>query len=170
MRTAIAFVAVLCGAAGTAMPHGRTGQPFSASWQRCETYRDASVCAWIAMAQKGLRACAVRQDFATNAYYTHRLTGTATGNRVHFDRICGDPGPETDSFCAGQAPEGVKNVGWTSYDRTLHVCKGHLVDDPAGCNGPNGSGMERVSASRLPLSDADRGWLASCATSVPRDR
>ncbi len=108
--------------------------------------------------------CAIRQDFATNAYYTHRLIGTVNANRVHFDRICGDPGSETDTFCAGHAPEGAQKIGWSSYDQTVHLCESGLSDTPTGCTGTqDDQQMARVSTDRLPLSDEDRDWLAACA-------
>lgn len=164
MRIVIAALAALLVPACAMTSKHETEPPFTASWERCSTYRDASVCAWTAMVQNGARVCAVRQDFATNAYYTHRLIGAADGNRAHFDRICGDPSSETDSFCAGQAPEGAEKVGWASYHRTLHLCGGRLSDNPAGCTGVRDDmGMTRVSTSRLPLADADRDWLAACA-------
>lgn len=164
-------VAILLGALFVpAIGHGAEGTspaPVTASWERCETYLGASVCAWTVLVQNGARVCGVQQDFATNAYYTHRLIGTAEGNRVHFDRICGDPGSETGTFCTGSAPENAVDVGWGHYDRTLHLCDGFLSDGPDGCSeAPDDMAMLSVPVGSLPLSEDDRAWLDACASGL----
>ncbi|MFV0625420.1 hypothetical protein ACBY01_15605 [Sphingomonas sp. ac-8] len=163
-RNAIACAAILIATACVTTAEGEAEAPFTAGWEHCDTLRGASVCTWIAMAQKGTRVCAVAEDFATNAYQSHRLIGTATGSRVRFTKICGDPGSETDSRCPGQADEGTEKVGWTGYDRSFHLCKGRLFENPQGCEGGDDTSMQPVSSSRLPISEEDRGWLATCTT------
>lgn len=163
MRIAVASVMVFAATACVMTPEHAVSRLVD-GWERCERHRDGSICTWTAMARNGSRVCAVRQDFATNVYYTHRLTGSADGDRVKFDQICGDPGSETDSYCAGQAPQGAQNVGWAPYDQTVHLCDGRLSDDPAGCTGANADAdMIPISLARLPLTDDDRHWLTRCA-------
>jgi hypothetical protein len=163
MRLAAVLVAALFIPAAGHATEAPSPAPFAASWERCGTLHGASVCTWMTMRQNGTRVCAVREDFATNAYYTHRLTGTADGNRVHFDQICGDPGSETETFCAGSAPEGEVNVGWGAYDRTLSVCDGLLSEGAAACTGePDDAAMTNVPADSLPLSEEDLAWLNAC--------
>jgi hypothetical protein len=167
MRIAAILLAALLVPAFAAFPERSVPAPFTGSWQSCEDYQGSSICAWRVMVQSGTRVCGMQQDFATNAYYTHRLIGTAEGNRVHFDRICGDPGSETSTYCA--EPPGLEagetvQVGWGRYDLDLDLCNGRLSADPAGCPaGGRASGMPRVPASRVPLPAEDRAWLASCA-------
>jgi hypothetical protein len=173
MRIAAVFLAALLVPASAGLTERSAPAPLSGSWQSCEDYQGSSVCAWTTMVQSGARVCGMQQDFATNAYYTHRLVGTAAGNRVHFDRICGDPGSETSTYCAGQEPPGLApgdrvEVGWGRYDLTHYVCNGRLYTarpgQPARCAGVSRAvGMPRVPASRLPLTAGDHAWLAACA-------
>lgn len=173
MRIAAILLAAMLVPASAAQPERAVPAPFTGSWQSCEDYRGSSICAWTIMVQNGARVCGMQQDFATNAYYTHRLVGRAEGNRVHFDRICGDSGSETNTYCAGQEPPGLApgdrvTVGWGRYDRTHSLCNGRLFTagpgQPASCTGvPRAAGVPRVSASRLPLTPEDRAWLAACA-------
>ena len=50
MRIAIVFVVAGFGTAYATTPVDNAEPPFAGGWERCESYRDASVCAWIAMA------------------------------------------------------------------------------------------------------------------------
>lgn len=135
----------------------------AAAWESCGTLRGASVCTWTALVRRGGQVCAVRQDFATNTYYVHRLMGVAAGDGARFTRICGDPGSETDSFCEGQAPDGAEKVGWTSYDQTVRICDGRLSFGAAECSATSEDDMRPVAFSELPMSDDDRAWLTTCA-------
>ncbi|MDQ8758125.1 hypothetical protein RCO27_18010 [Sphingosinicella sp. LHD-64] len=173
MRIAAMFLVAVLIPAASARTERATPAPFTGSWQSCEDYRGSSICAWTTMVQSGARVCGMQQDFATNAWYTHRLVGIAEGNRVRFDRICGDPGSETNTWCAGQVPPGIPpeervQAGWGRYDLTRSVCNGRLFTarpgQPASCAGlSRTAGTPRVPASRLPLSDDDRAWLTACA-------
>ncbi|MBT2245805.1 hypothetical protein JQK15_20025 [Sphingobium sp. BHU LFT2] len=164
VRLACTVLAALLVPASVALSQQEKGAPFSGAWEHRDTYQGESIWAWEAMIQKGQRVCAISQDFATNAYYTHRLTGTADGNRVHFDRICGDRGMETDAYCTARAPNGADPYGWRSYNQTLHLCRDRLTPSSSGCNSvAEDAGMTRTSADRLPLSEEDRAWLSACA-------
>lgn len=165
-RIAVACAAILVATACVTTAEGEADATFTGGWEHCATLRGASICTWVALAQTGTRVCAVSEDFATNAYQSHRLIGTATGNRVRFTRICGDPGSETDSRCPGRALKGTGKVGWTDYDRSFHLCKGRLSENSEGCEGGDDTSMQRVSNSRLPMSEEDRGWLAICTADV----
>lgn len=171
MRIAAILLAALLIPAASARTERAAPAPFTGSWQSCDEYQGSSICAWTTMVQRGARVCGMQQDFATNAFYTHRLVGTVQGNRVHFDRICGDPGSETNTYCAeppGLAPGETVQVGWGRYDLTHYICNGRLFTarpgQPASCAGASrAAGVPRVPASRLGLTDEDRAWLAACA-------
>lgn len=142
--------------------------PFEGLWRDCESWQGSSVCAYTALAQRGTRVCGVQSDFATNRYYVQRFVGTARGNVVEIDRICGDPGSETDTYCAGQAPADAAKVGWGAPDRQLSLCQGHLQvgnkGDAASCT----RASARAGLPKVPRDDGDgpqaedRAWMASC--------
>ena len=171
----IAMIAMLSIAAGVSASHPAPAlapAPFDGMWRTCETYRGAEVCAYRMLVQRGSRVCGVQRDFATNAYYEHRFVGTVKANIAHIEKICGDPGSETDTYCAGRAPADAEKVGWGVSDDKLFLCNGRLLaasgDSPASCAGAaRQAGMPRV---RTPRGDGpqpdDRAWLASCAAGV----
>lgn len=167
----LAMVAILSVAAGVAVSKPAPAQapaPFNGGWMSCETYRDSYICAYKALAQRGTRVCGVQSDFATNRYYVQRFVGTARDNVVQIEKICGDPGSETDTYCAGQAPADAEKVGWGTSDRQLSLCQGHLVEgqkgEPAHCTGA----VARVGLPKVSRWDGqgpeheDRAWMASC--------
>lgn len=167
----LAFLALLPFAAlltGGAAPE-RASRPFDGAWMSCETYQGARICSYTLTVQKGARVCGVQRDFATNAYYTQRFIATAEGKSARIDRICGDPGSETDTYCAGRAPAGVEKVGWGDSNRTLHACGVRLYgtdrDQPFSCTGARpAAGMPKVRSlgGEGPEAD-DKAWIASCA-------
>ncbi len=143
--------------------------PFEGTWMSCESYQGSSICAYTALAQRGTRVCGVQSDFATNSYYVQRFIGTARGNVVEIDKICGDPGSETDTYCAGQAPEGAEKVGWGTSDRQLSLCKGRLSGGKKGevsacTNASARNGLPKVSRLNGEGPEAeDRAWMVSCS-------
>ena len=167
----LAFLALLPFAAlltGGAAPE-RASRPFDGAWMSCETYQGARICSYTLTVQKGARVCGVQRDFATNAYYTQRFIATAEGKSARIDRICGDPGSETDTYCAGRAPAGAEKVGWGESNRTLHACGVRLYgtdrDQPFSCTGARpAAGMPKVLSlgGEGPEAD-DKAWIASCA-------
>jgi hypothetical protein len=158
------FAALVTG--GAASQHEPA--PFDGAWMACETYQGANICAYTLMEQRGDRVCGVQRDFATNAYYTQRFVATAKDNRAHIDRICGDPGSETDTYCAGQAPADAAKVGWGTSDQTLQACGNrlHSVKDGdsfscAGARPDAGLPKVRTLGSEGPEPE-DKAWMASC--------
>jgi hypothetical protein len=142
--------------------------PFNGAWMACETYQGANICSYTLTAQRGDRVCGVQRDFATNAYYTQRFIATAKGSRAHIDRICGDPGSETDTYCAGQAPPDAAKVGWGTSDQTLQTCGSrlHSVKDGgdfscAGARPDAGLPKVRTLDGEGPEPE-DEAWMASC--------
>lgn len=159
------FAALLTG--GTTAEPAPT--PFDGAWMSCETYQGARICSYTLMVQEGARVCGIQRDFATNADYTQRFVATAEGKRARIDRICGDPGSETDTYCAGHAPAAAEKVGWGDSNRTLHACGARLYgadrDQPFSCAGaPTDAGMPKVRSlgGEGPEAD-DKAWIASCA-------
>jgi len=144
-------------------------RPFDGAWMSCETYQGARICSYTLMVQTGTRVCGVQRDFATNADYTQRFVATAEGKSASIDRICGDPGSETDTWCAGQAPAGAEKVGWGSSNRTLHACGARLYgadsNQPFSCaDARPAAGMPKVRSlgGEGPEAD-DKAWIAACA-------
>lgn len=143
--------------------------PFDGAWMSCETYRGAEICSYKLLAQRGSRVCGVQRYFATNAYYEQRFVGTVKGGVARIEKICGDPGSETDTYCTGRAPRDAAKIGWGSTDDRLFQCRGRLFstssDVPASCQGVTSvMGMPRVRSlgEQGPQPD-DRAWLAACA-------
>ena len=161
---ALPFAALLTGGAAPE----RLRLPFDGTWMHCETYRGASICAYKVMAQRGTRVCGVQRDFATNAYYTQRFVATADKSTARIDKICGDPGSETDTYCAGQAPTPGAKSGWGPSDRTLHSCGNGLFSAESGtpftCAGARPeTGLPRVGSLKDEGPDSDdAAWIASC--------
>ena len=143
-------------------------EPFNGAWMDCETYEGARICGYKLLAQRGERVCGIQRDFATNRYYEQRFVGTAKANVARIDKICGDPGSETDTYCAGRAPSDAEKVGWEKTDDTLLVCGGRLHGAAAG-NAPacakvkREAGLPRVPSLGREAPDPDElAWLASC--------
>jgi len=159
------FGALLTG--GAAPEPART--PFDGAWMNCESYQGANICSYTLMVQAGTRVCGVQRDFATNAYYTQRFVATAEGKSARIDRICGDPGSETDTYCAGRAPAGAEKTGWGASNRTLHACGTRLYGADNGeafscATARAEAGLPKVGTlpNEGPEPD-DEAWLASCA-------
>ena len=154
-------------AAGGAAPEPAKA-PFDGAWMSCETYRGATICAYKRMMQRGTRVCGVQRDFATSAYYTQRFIATADGKSARIDKICGDPGSETDTYCAGQAPASAAKVGWGTSDQTLFACGNSLysTDNGAGfaCSkAAKAAGLPKVrSLGGEGPEPEDAAWMASC--------
>ena len=164
----VAIVSMAALGTGLSASKPSPAQPFEGNWMSCETYQGSPVCAYKAMVQRGDRVCGVQSDFATNRFYVQRFVGTARGNVVQIDKICGDPGSETDTYCAEQAPADAAKVGWGSSDRQLTLCKGRLRTGEKGgvssCTRASArEGLPKVS--RLDgegPAPEDRAWMVSC--------
>lgn len=143
--------------------------PFEGAWMSCETYRGSEICSYKLLAQRGSRVCGVQRYFATNAYYEQRFVGTVTGGVAQIDKMCGDPGSETDTYCPGRAPRDAAKVGWAPSKERLFQCRGRLFstssDAPTSCRGvTRDMGIPRVrSLGEQGLQPEDRTWLAACA-------
>lgn len=143
--------------------------PFNGAWMSCETYQGAEICDYTQLAQRGNRVCGLQRYFATNAYYEQRFVGTAKANVAQIEKICGDPGSETSTYCTGHAPADAEKVGWEATDEKLFVCNGRLLSASSGeaascAKATRQSGLPRVR--RLGDQGPDAGelaWLASCA-------
>ncbi|MBL0916390.1 MAG: hypothetical protein IBJ13_13035 [Sphingopyxis sp.] len=159
------FAALMTGGAASAP----TRMPFDGAWMNCEAYRGSSICSYKLMRQTGTRVCGVQRDFATNAYYTQRFIATAEGKNARIDRICGDPGSETDTYCTGRAPAGAEKIGWGASNRTLHACGDHLYGADSGkafsCAAARPeAGLPKVrTLSNEGPEPEDEAWLAACA-------
>lgn len=159
------FAALLTG--GAAPEPTRT--PFDGAWMSCETYQGASICSYTLMAQAGTRVCGVQRYFATNAYYTQRFIATAEGKSARIDKICGDPGSETDTYCAGRAPASAEKIGWGTSNRTLHACGNGLYGTDKGeafsCAAarPEAALPKVRTLSNEGPEPEDKAWMASCA-------
>jgi len=168
MRLAMIII-LSAGALGAGISASKApSPPFEGAWMSCENFRDSYICAYKVLAQRGNRVCGVQSDFATNRFYVQRFVGTARGNVVQVDKICGDPGSETDTYCAGQAPADAAKVGWGSSDTQLSLCKGHLrvgnKGDAPGCtNASAPDGLPKVaSLDGQGPEPEDQAWMASC--------
>ena len=164
----VAIVSMAALGTGLSASKPPPAQPFNGTWMNCETYQGASICAYKAMMQRGDRVCGVQGDFATNAFYVQRFVGTARGNVVQIDKICGDPGSETDTYCTGQAPSSAAKVGWGSSDRQLTLCRGRIhtgkKGDVSSCTRASArQGLPKVAAAKGEGPEPeDRAWMASC--------
>lgn len=168
LAMAIALTIAAGGAASTSAP-AQAPAPFNGMWRSCETYQGAEICDYKMLVQRGSRVCGVQGYFATNAYYEQRFVGTVKANVAHIEKICGDPGSETDTYCAGRAPDDAEKVGWGAADEKLFLCNGRLLaasgDEAASCAGVKrqwGLPRARALGGDGPSSE-DRAWLASCA-------
>lgn len=170
MRLALTILLPIAAGVSAATPApAQAPAPFDGMWRSCEPYQGSEICSYRMLVQRGNRVCGVQRDFATNAYYEHRFVGTVKANVAHIEKICGDPGSETDTYCAGRAPDNAAKVGWQAYDEKLFLCNGRLLgasgDDPASCAGVSRqSGLPRVRSEGgdRPQPD-DLAWLKSCA-------
>ncbi|WP_439567538.1 hypothetical protein [Sphingopyxis sp.] len=142
--------------------------PLDGAWMACETYRGAKICSYKLLVQRGSRVCGVQRYFATSAYYEQRFVGTVKGHVAQIEKICGDPGSETDTYCTGRAPRDAENIGWGTSTEKLFQCRGRLFsasgDAAVDCKGVmTGMGMPRVrSLGGEGPAPEDRAWLASC--------
>ncbi|SEH18420.1 hypothetical protein SAMN05428974_2653 [Sphingopyxis sp. YR583] len=168
MRLAMtAILSVFALGGGVAATKPETG-PFNGTWMACDNWQGSRICEYKMLAQRGDRVCGVQRYFATNAYYEQRFVGTARENIVNIEKICGDPGSETDSYCSGRAPSNAAKVGWQTTDRKLGLCNGRLSGDVANSHSCAGvsrrSGMPKV---KNPGAEGpepeERAWLAACA-------
>lgn len=164
---AILSVAALgCGVSAT---KPAPAAPFNGKWMSCESWQDSEICEYKQLVQRGNRVCGVQRYFATNAYYEHRFVGTAKANVARIEKICGDPGSETDTYCTGRAPSDAVKIGWQASDEQLVLCNGRLHSANKG-DAP-GCGMVRGAAGfpKARSSDGDGpgpediAWLKSCA-------
>lgn len=170
MRLAMAAIlSIAAGLSATTPAPALAPSPFEGAWMSCETYQGAEVCDYTVLAQRGERVCGLQGYFATNAYYEQRFVGTVKANVAHIEKICGDPGSETDTYCAGRAPDGAENVGWGTSDEKLFVCNGRLFAasgaDSTSCAGVtrrSGTPRVRSTGDKGPAPE-DRAWLGSCA-------
>ena len=169
MRFAMAAIlTITTGVAATTAAPALTPAPFEGAWMSCDTYQGAEICEYKMLAQRGNRVCGVQRYFATNAYYEQRFVGTVKANVAHIEKICGDPGSETDTYCAEQAPADAAKVGWGSSDRQLTLCKGRLLTGEKGevssCTRASArEGLKKVSQldGEGPEPE-DRAWMVSC--------
>ncbi len=142
--------------------------PFDGAWMTCQTWRSARICVYKLLVQRRDRVCGIQSDFATNAYYYQRFVGRARGNSLQIDKICGDPGSETDTFCAGSAPASAQKVGWGASDQSLYVCDGRLHIGSNGhefscANASRSAGLPKVrSLKGEGVTAEDRAWLKAC--------
>jgi len=143
--------------------------PFDGAWMSCETYRGDEICSYKLLVQRGRRVCGVQRYFATSAYYEQRFVGTVTGHVAQIEKMCGDPGSETDTYCAGRAPRDAAKIGWGPSSERLFQCRGRLFstasDATVSCKGvTSGWGMRGVRSLREQgPQPEDRAWLAACA-------
>lgn len=168
-RLLVALMPVAAALAVSAPAPAWAPAPFEGAWMSCETYREAEICSYKLLVQRGRRVCGVQRYFATSAYYEQRFVGTVTGNAARIEKICGDPGSETDTYCTGRAPRDAAKIGWGASDDKLFQCRGRLFvgagDTAASCKGVKpGMGMPRVRTlgAQGPAPD-DHAWLAACA-------
>ncbi|WP_144036674.1 hypothetical protein [Sphingopyxis witflariensis] len=164
---AILSVAAL-GTGVSATKPAPTPAPFNGAWMICEDYQGSRICDYNLLAQRGDRVCGIQSYFATNSEYRQRFVATAKANVARIDKICGDPGSETDTYCAGEAPSGAEKVGWGTSDETLLVCGGRLHgasdgDAPSCAKVNPQAGLPKVrSLGDQAPEAAERAWLASC--------
>lgn len=170
MRVPIVVMGMIAAAISVAAPAPAAAPaPFDGAWMSCETYRGAEICSYKLLAQRGDRVCGVQRYFATSAYYEQRFVGTVKGGVAQIDKMCGDPGSETDTYCAGRAPRDAAKIGWGASNERLFQCRGRLFstssDAPVSCKGvTSGMGMPRVrSLGAEGPQPEDRDWLTACA-------
>ena len=170
MRLSIAVILSIAAGISVSVPAPAAAPtPFDGAWMSCETYRGDEICSYNLLAQRGNRVCGVQRYFATSAYYEQRFVGTVTGHVAQIEKMCGDPGSETDTYCAGRAPRDAAKVGWGPSSERLFQCRGRLFstssDAPVSCKGvTSGMGMPRVrSLGEQGPQPEDRAWLAACA-------
>ena len=143
-------------------------EPFNGAWMSCETYQGSRICDYTLLAQRGDRVCGLQSYFATNSVYEQRFVAKAKTNLARIEKICGDPGSETDTYCAGKAPSGAEKVGWGTSNETLMMCGGRLhgVSDGEAAICPKmnrQAGLPKVrSLGDQAPEAAERAWLASC--------
>ncbi|MDO9369919.1 MAG: hypothetical protein Q7T68_15235 [Sphingopyxis sp.] len=146
-----------------------TPAPFEGAWMSCETYQGGRICGYKLLVQRGSRVCGIQRDFATNAYYQQRFVGTARANSVKIDKICGDPGSETDTYCAGQTSQRDVKSGWGTSINSLYDCGGRLhgakSDYGFRCDAANrAAGLPKVRSLKGEGPEPeDAAWLKSCA-------
>jgi hypothetical protein len=170
MRLAlVALLSIVAGASAASPAPAHAPVPFDGAWMDCQTWRGAEICEYTLLAQRGTRVCGLQRYFATNAYYEQRFVGTVKANVAHIEKICGDPGSETDTYCAGRAPSDAAKVGWGSSDEKLLLCNGRLLSasggataDCAGATRQSGMPRVRTLGDQAP-EPQERAWLTSCA-------
>lgn len=163
------LLAVLLVPATPARAQPAASAPFDGSWWECRTTRGVGVCEGTFTAQNGARVCGVSKDMSSNYDHSERFVATANGSQARIERICGTIGATLR--CAGQAPDGSPNIGWSPSDRSLLVCNGRLrgvgPGEAASCaGGRRNAGLPRAGSSRVRedvLSAEDRAWLDACA-------
>lgn len=169
MRIAVILLAALLIPAAPARSQQAASAPFNGDWWECRTTRGVDVCGGMFLVQNGARVCGVSGESSSNYHYSSRFVATANGNQARIDRICGDDG--TAARCAGQAPEGAPNVGWSAAGSALLLCDGRIrgigSGERASCaGGRRDAGTPRARSSRVRetvLSGEDRAWLEACA-------
>lgn len=147
--------------------------PFDGSWERCTKYQGIKICSHAVTTQRGNRVCGVEGSWASGRYYHTRFVGTADKASMRIDKICGRPGSDTDTHCAGQGPRHLdpdEKVGWGTSHKMVHVCKRRLHggwsrDEVFNCaTAVRDAGLPKVH--RLTNDDGpdpeERAWLASC--------
>lgn len=110
----------------------RGPDPLDASWVDCEAFQGSTICSYEVTEQEGDRVCGIRRYFATNRYYWLRYVAKVEGDIARFEKICGDPGSDTDTYCAGQAPASAVRVGWGTSDELIAACHGGRIDAESG--------------------------------------
>jgi hypothetical protein len=165
----VAILAVAALGAGVSASKPKAA-PFDGAWMSCQTWQGARICVYKLLVQRGDRVCGIQSDFATNAYYYQRFVGTARANSLHIDKICGDPGSETDTYCAGSAPASARKVGWGTSTKSLFACGGrlHVASNGDGfrcASAIRSAGLPKVRSLKGQGPEAeDRAWLAACAS------
>lgn len=169
MRLALLAMLSIAGlAAGVPAPARATG-PFEGAWMSCETDQGARACTYVVLEQRGNRICGMQGgEMGDGRPQTQRLLATVSGNRARIDWICGDPGSETDSYCAGLAPLGAERVGWGRSDQSFFLCNGRLHrarrgEAPSCSAVPQDAGLPRVRGRGAPrLGIENNLWLGTC--------
>lgn len=170
MRLAIvALLSIAAGVSAAKPAPASAPAPFEGAWMSCEDYQGAEICDYVMLAQRGPRVCGVQRYFATNTYYEQRFVGTVKANVAHIEKICGDPGSETDTYCTGRAPADAAKVGWGTSNEKLFLCQGRLLGTSGG-RAPTCAGVERQSGMPRVRALGDQGpdpeereWLTACA-------
>jgi hypothetical protein len=148
--------------------------PFEAAWLSCDTNAGYRVCGYAKTTQRGKRVCGIEGYWASGRFYHTRFVGTAAGTSMQIDKICGRPGSETDTNCAGPYTRFLDpkdKVGWGTSRNKFYVCKGRLHSGPADeafdcATAVRDAGMPKVRRLPTPKEDGpaqeERDWLASC--------